>query len=218
MMGSSDRELSIRNIAVTITFVIGIFMIFEYFVRWPMINDTSKYLTKFASVLIGLSGIIGVGNLTKIHVGNVSRKGNNWIPSFVLLAAMWIPLVIGIVFSRSHPTFKYLFANIYTPIGQAFFAVLGFYILSAAYRAFKIRNFDAAIMVACAIIVFMGNSPVSGLLWKGFPDLSMWIFIAPNSAGYRGILIGIAIGLVVTGIRTILGKERGYLGERRSTE
>lgn len=218
MIGSSDREINIRSIAITITFVIGIFMLFEYFVKWPMINNAAKILTKFASVAIGLSVVIGVGNLTRIHFKNVSQRGKNWIPSIVLLAAMWIPLIIGLLYTRSNPTYKYIFTNIYTPIGQAFFAILGFYILSAAYRAFRIRNFDAAIMVVCAIIVFMGNSPVSGLLWRGFPNLSMWLFIAPNSAGYRGILIGIAIGLVVTGIRTLLGREIGYLGERGKTE
>ena len=209
---SSMSKVNLRDIALVITPIVGFFILFSYFVKSPEVNSAASLLTKIVTVIMGLAGLLGIGNLTKIHLKRVTHKSKNWIPSLVLLISMYIPLVIGLLLTRKCPTYTYIYSKIYTPVSMSFFAILSFYILSGAYRAFRVRNFESLIMVGSAIIVFLGNAPISGLLWGGFPAVTLWLFIAPNAAGYRGILIGIAIGLIITGIRTLLGRERGYLG------
>jgi len=43
-------------------------------------------------------------------------------------------------------------------------------------------------------------------------DWANWIMQMPNTAGQRAIMIGIALGMVSTSLRIILGLERAYLG------
>jgi hypothetical protein len=43
-------------------------------------------------------------------------------------------------------------------------------------------------------------------------DIATWIMDFPQTAGQRAIMIGIALGLVSTSLRVILGIERSYLG------
>jgi hypothetical protein len=44
------------------------------------------------------------------------------------------------------------------------------------------------------------------------PNLANWIMAWPNTAGQRAIVIGIALGVIATSLRIIIGIERSYLG------
>jgi hypothetical protein len=93
------------------------------------------------------------------------------------------------------------------------FAMLAFFIASAAYRAFRARTMEATILLAVAVVVMMGRIPVGQLLWSGLPGLTEWIMNHPNLAVQRGIIIGAALGAASMSIRVILGIERTYLGK-----
>jgi len=43
-------------------------------------------------------------------------------------------------------------------------------------------------------------------------QVASWIMTFPQTAGQRAIMIGIALGLVSTSLRIILGIERSHLG------
>jgi hypothetical protein len=59
-----------------------------------------------------------------------------------------------------------------------------------------------------ALLVLAGQATV-GLL-PVLPDIRDWILDVPTLAGVRGILLGVALGAVLTGIRLLLGVERPY--------
>lgn len=91
------------------------------------------------------------------------------------------------------------------------YALLVFYIASAAFRAFRARNIEATLMLSAAILVMIGRVPIGMAVSNMFPKLANWIMCVPNSAGQRGIIIGATIGVIAVGLKTILGIERSYL-------
>ena len=54
------------------------------------------------------------------------------------------------------------------------------------------------------------QSPPQVLL---IPVIQDWIFDYPTTAGSRALMIGIALGIVATSFRIIVGIERSFLGE-----
>jgi hypothetical protein len=107
------------------------------------------------------------------------------------------------------------------------FALLAFYIASAAFRAFRIRSTEAALLAAAALIVMLGRVPVGDAFTRAifdhpvFPhalrmlrlsDLQQWVMDVPQNAAKRAVLIGAAMGVMATGLRVILGIERAYMG------
>jgi len=107
------------------------------------------------------------------------------------------------------------------------FALLAFFIASAAFRAFRIRSAEAALLAVAALIVMLGRVPAGDAMLRaivdhaGVPhairawrisDLQQWIMDVPQNAAKRAILIGAAMGVMATGLRVILGIERAYLG------
>jgi uncharacterized membrane protein len=63
-------------------------------------------------------------------------------------------------------------------------------------------------MLVVVILVLLGQTTL-GLL-PILPELKEWILDVPAMAGVRGILLGVALGAVLTGVRLLLGVERPY--------
>ena len=95
------------------------------------------------------------------------------------------------------------------------FALLAFYIASAAFRAFRARNAEATVLLVAACIVMVARVPMGEnlpLVGEKLPQFMNWIMDVPNIAARRSIFIGAALGAVATGLRVILGVERSHLG------
>jgi hypothetical protein len=93
------------------------------------------------------------------------------------------------------------------------FALLAFYIASAAFRAFRIRSVQASLLAITAVLVMIGRVPIGEAIWKDFSNFSEWIMNVPQLAGKRAILIGAALGAISTGLKVLVGLERTHLGQ-----
>jgi len=105
-----------------------------------------------------------------------------------------------------------IYFNFYTPMASTMYASLAFFIASAAFRAFRVRSWQAWLLALTAVIVMLGRVPFGRLLWGDFPSLVDWIMNVPNTVAQRAILIGAAMGAVSTGLKMIFGIERSWLG------
>jgi len=122
-------------------------------------------------------------------------------------------MTVGIVWGIAEGTiFDWFFINIYVPMQSMMFALLAFYIASAAFRAFRIRSTQAALLAITAVLVMIGRVPIGEAIWKDFSNFAEWIMNVPQLAGKRAILIGAALGAISTGLKVIVGLERTHLG------
>ncbi len=103
--------------------------------------------------------------------------------------------------SQIKQLYQLLYDGLFIPLGSAMFSLLGFYIASAAYRAFRVRSFESSLMMTAAILVMLGQIPFGVWLWDGFPGLRQWLLEVPNSAAFRAIKFGASIALLVMAFR-----------------
>jgi len=108
--------------------------------------------------------------------------------------------------------YTWIYNNVFDPCNSTLFALLAFFIASAAFRAFRARNTEATLLLGSAILVMIGSMPLMGHLWSDFIDIKEWIVDIGNNSGRRAIMIGAALGAIVTGLRIVLGVERSHLG------
>lgn len=162
---------------------------------------------------------LGALNLIRIHGNNISKKRSNWPFSVWLLSLMVFQIAIGLATSNTNPTYLWLYQAAQVPLDATMFSLLAFYIASAAYRAFRVRNVDAAVMLVVAFIVMLGNVSVGQAIWGangwlgGFAGIKNWILRVPNAAGNRALTLGIFLGLMATQSRILLGIERRHFGQ-----
>jgi hypothetical protein len=92
------------------------------------------------------------------------------------------------------------------------FSLLAFFIASAAFRAFKARTLEAALLLLAALVVMLGRVPIGAFVHPKMPEIVEWIMEYPNMAAQRGILLGVGLGMISTALKIVMGIERGYLG------
>lgn len=106
----------------------------------------------------------------------------------------------------------WLYNYIFAPCNATMFALLAFFVASAAFRAFRARNVEAALLLGSAIIVLLAQAPIGRWITTALPHLSDWILDILSNGSRRAIIMGAAVGAIATGLRVILGIERSHLG------
>ena len=157
--------------------------------------------------------VLGGANVARINTGVIRRKGKDWIYKLVLLFGLFFMMILGIGWGTTEGTvFYWIYMNAYYPMQATMFSLLAFFIASAAFRAFRVRSWEAALLAITAILVMIGRVPVGELIWGNFPSFTEWIMDAPQLAAKRAIMIGAALGAISTGLKVLTGLERTYLG------
>jgi hypothetical protein len=204
-----------KEIITAIPIIITIIMFVEYFFNVPGINTIAENLRTWAVVISNIALGLGVINLVRTHSRHVQRRTpDRWFFSICCLLSFVVVTIFGLI-STSSQGYQWAFTYIYTPLGQTMYATTGFYIFSSAYRAFRARNVDAAMLLIAGCFVVLTNAPIGEVIWSGIPIIGTWIMENGQVPAYRIFTMTAGFGLLAYGFRVILGKERGFYGELR---
>lgn len=213
-----------RRVPVFLTALVGIIYVVQFFVPHRPFSMMQDLINDWVSIIAAFAIWLGALNLMKVSGDTVYRREKGWPYSAVIIICFVGTSVVGFFFSGgTHfqdlgTPFDWIYQNMYNPLSATMFAMLAFYVASAAYRAFRARNREATLLLVAGFLVMLGQVPVGDTLTKFLPegyrlsDLSNWIMNVPNKAGQRAIMIGIALGTVSTSLRLILGIEKSHLG------
>jgi hypothetical protein len=193
-----------------------------------MLVGLRHYLVECAVIVAAFAFLLGVFNILRVHGSNIRRREHGWPYSILLLLAMLItvlpPILQGILTARdviqgqvfdsevremlvqsSEAVFRYLIS----PLGASVAALLVFTLSLAAFRLLRARrNAGTVLFLAIVVLVLLGSTPLLGLGWLAV--IRDWIVNVPAMAGTRGLLLGVAIGSVITGLRVLLTLDRPY--------
>ena len=198
-----------RNIPSLITAIVGFFFIFTYYFLAPPLNDWSSTLAKIISLTSLFAIIPGTVFLIRRNATIIINRGENYIRSLVTLGSFLIFLVSGLM-GLDSVLWMWLYNNIFVILSSAIFSLLAFYIMSAAYRTFRVRSWESGVLLIIGLFTILGVVPFGAAIWGGFPQMSDWISKFPSTGTSRGITIGIALGTAGVILKTLLG--RGRLG------
>ncbi len=161
-------------------------------------------LLRLVTILVALSIVIGIANLLYVHV---SRLWRGKLYSAVMLASFGFTVYWYV--TRQGDTS--LLEAVQVPIESALAALLCLSLLHGGARVMgKRADVWGLLFVVVVVIVLLASLPMAELApvqaWRD------WLMRIPVSAGARAMLLGIALGTVVTGVRALLGQDRSYRG------
>jgi len=201
-----------RQIPLLITFVLGAFFTLEIFSPHKAVRSLADVLLDWAAIIAAAAYILGVVNVLQVNVPHIRQKRQGWPFKVVLLASAFATGGLGLMAGKDSAGYMWIYNYIFQACNATMFSLLAFFIASASFRAFRVRNLEAGLLLGAAVMVMFGRLSMAEAVWGGFLDLAEWTLDFPNNAGKRAILIGIALGACSTGLRVILGLERSHLG------
>jgi hypothetical protein len=121
--------------------------------------------------------------------------------------------------------YQILFFGFYASLKATVFSILAFYIVSAAYRAFRIKSAEAAFMMFSALLIMFGQMTMMTYLTARIPqdsflgnfrfdNIYVWIQMVPGMAAYRAIVLGVGVGYLAISLRMWLSLEKGAYFEQ----
>lgn len=203
-----------RIVPTAIAIAVGLLVLVAVFGSIPLVDAVGAYLIDTAVIVAAFAFFLGLLNVLRVHGRKIREGGANRLYSFVLLAALLLVLALGLppVGDRpsgpTQPAVEWIFQNIQLPVQAALSALLVFLMVTAGYRLVSQRNLESVVMLVVAVLVLLGQVAVG--LVPALVGIKDWILDVPTLAGVRGILLGVALGAVLTGIRLLLGVERPY--------
>jgi len=203
-----------RILPASIAAAAGILVLVALFTSNPTLEAIGEYLIGVAVIIAVFALFLGVVNVLRVHARRVHDRRKGSFYSVVLLGAMLLVIVLGLLpgpdqpSGPAQPAVAWIFQNIQIPIQASLSALLVFFLVTAALRLLTVRNLEAAVMLLVVLLVLAGQVTVG--LVPLLPQIRDWILDVPALAGVRGILLGVALGAVLTGVRLLLGVERPY--------
>lgn len=202
-------------IGVAIAFILGMIVLLGYFITNSLLSDLRQLLMQWAVIVAAGALFLGLFNLFTVHWNKVNDQTEGWPYSAILIFLFLVTLVLGVIFGPDFEVLTLLFNHVQLPIEIGLIALLAVTLIYAGFRYVSDRQDPIRLVfIFTVLFVLLGNSPWllasdSGIA-SLITNLRAWVSQVWSVAGARGILLGVALGAVTTGLRVLLGMDRPY--------
>jgi len=204
------------------------------------VSDSQAVVSDITNIVAAFLIGLGIYSLGRVHLGKVIKKQRDWQFSAVLLVSLVVMVIFGYAdfWMRLLPenskmagsgyvgwTFwqygrDLLFNGLLQNMDAAMFSIVAFFILSAAYRAFRARSIEATILLVTALVVMLSLMGLVEFYWGAGVDhihasnnfkltnIAAWLGKNVQTPALRGIDFGVGIGLMAMGLRIWLSLEK----------
>jgi hypothetical protein len=144
----------------------------------------------------------------------VRRGEKGGVYSALLVIGLVATLLFGMILRPNHAAMQIVMNGVILPAEAALMGLLTISLIYAAIRLLRRRPevMTAVFLISAALLLLgsatlpFGDIPIIGTL------LRPWVTQILALGGARGILIGVALGTLTTGLRVLFGADRPYGG------
>ena len=210
------------------------------------LNDSNSIVGTVAQVLAAFMLGLGIFSILKIHGTKIAKQQKDWAFSVVLIVSLVLMIFFGYGDFHVREATKtidfdntnnwgflnmgrdFLFEGLLQQMDAAMFSIIAFFILSAAYRAFRARSVEATILLGTALLVIISLMGVVAFAWDAgidklagsgsskdliqnlrISEIAQWIKNTFQTPAITGIRFGIGLGTLSMALRIWLGLEKG---------
>lgn len=197
--------------SMAIALITGLTVLAGYFFKAQM-SPVLALIMDWGIIVVGTTGLIGVGYLLRMHITNLIQRKKGAFYSVVVLVILFATLVTGFLFSPQNLFFRNMVLNVQIPVEASLLAVLAITLLVTSLRLIRVRGWTPL------SIGFLSSAVITLVLNLGYiqtdtsplaADITGFIRRLPV-VGARGILIGMALGGLIVGLRVLLTIDRPY--------
>lgn len=195
---------------------VGLVTLLSFFFDNGTLTVVRLALTDWVVILAGLALLVGLLHLLLVHLRKIQAGSTGWPYSILVVLSAIFVLVLGLLEGPQaafEPTglTQVVFNGILVATQASLAGLVVFFLVIAATRMFgKRRNLSSIGFLVVVLIVLLGWLPIALVQDSILPGLRDWLLQVPTTAGARGILLGVALGTVMVGLRVLVGAEWPY--------
>jgi hypothetical protein len=205
-----------RIITAIIAIAVGLLVLMGYFVPTQATLGIQSLLLNWAMLMVAAAAVVGVLNLVFVHADKIRRREKGNLYSAILIAFLFGTFMLGMILSPAHQIMRVLLNGVILPIEAALMAILTVTLLYAAVRLLRRRtDFTSIVFLLTAALILFGSATLPSMFGANIPvisSLSTGIQQVLAVGGARGILIGVSLGTLLTGLRVLSAMDRPYGG------
>lgn len=203
--------MKVFNAAIAIA--AGLLVLAGYFI--PALAGLQALLLDWAMILAGMAALVGVFNLISVHGEKIRKRETGSVYSALLILSLFAAFIFGLLLGPEHPAMRMVVSGVIVPVEASLMAIVSVTLLYAAIRLLRRRaGMMSLIFLISALLILAGSAslpfgeiPVLGNM------LRPWLVQVLALGGVRGILIGVALGILTTGLRVLTAVDRPYGGK-----
>jgi hypothetical protein len=191
----------------------GVVVLLGYFIKLPLLFELKELFLEWAVILTAVAIILGVINLLAVHWQKISTDASGWIYSVILIFSFVLTTLVVGFFGPASQWSLWIFNYIQIPIETSLLAVLAIILIVAVARMVsERRNIFYLIFILTIFLILLGTITIPFVDIPALKEMRVWVVRVWAIAGARGILLGVGLGTIATGIRILLGTDRPYSG------
>ncbi len=173
---------------------------------WPVtpLRELRDILLQWTMIVGAFAFLLAFLNLLRANSARLKRKGRGRVPSLLIVisALGTVALVTWeLLWEGSSGIWsQYLVKNFLVPGESALLALTAMTLLLSGLQIFRVRrNLGSLLFLTVALLLLLKTVPVTGFLG----EIAAWVERVLALAGMRGLIIGVAIGALLSGLRTL---------------
>jgi hypothetical protein len=225
-----------RIVPTAIAAAVGVIVLTGYLLprglpAYPVFAFLRDRLIQWAAIVAALAFILGFFNVLRVHLRRITRGKSNALYSSLLIITALISLALTLI-GLTAPLFhtaetatlrqtlvtasNWWFQYVLSPLQASAAALIAFTLTLAGFRLLRGRKTTrerllAVLFLLAAVIVLIGTlPPLFGPVAGPLGYLKNLVMNVLTTAGVRGLLIGVALGTLLMGLRVITGLDRPY--------
>lgn len=190
----------------------GVIVLLGYFFPIAQLDQLRLQLIDWAIIIAGMAVLIGIGNLIAVQWEKIRTRQKGSLYGVLLILSLGITFVLGLVLGPNDPFMRLAVDAVIVPVEASLMAILAVTLIYASIRLFRRRlDVTTVLFLLTAVLFLLAVMPTP---FGAIPG--DWIITQfggmLSRGGARGLLLGIALGTLLTGLRVLLGVDRPYGG------
>ncbi len=190
----------------------GVFVLLGYFLPVAPFPQLRGLLVDWAVIIGGMAALVGIFNLIAVQMERIRTRQKGSAYGALLVLALIVTFGLGLVYGPEFPLMKFAVDAVIVPVEATLMAVLAVTLIYASVRLLR-RRVDVMsvlfLLVALMTLLLLMPTPIGPFPGDQFFLQVIGMF---SRGGARGLLIGIALGTLLTGLRVLFGADRPYGG------
>lgn len=195
-----------RGVPLTFAVLFGLATLAGLLVFPPL----SDMILSWAAFLAAVALILGLVNLLTVH-GKRALDRNPYSAVLVLSIVAVLALAVTDALDITTAGVEMAFNVIQVPLEAALASLLAFFLLFAGVRMLAHRlNWQSGLFVISALFFLVTRGPLPQRVAEAVQPVRAFADSVLVTAGMRGLLLGVALGVITLSLRLLSGLERPY--------